>query len=120
MNGSHWPAWAGLAAAIYLWNHHGTPVPSKLPTDQALEFELRESVRVLSALIGERHSHRPASLEAAARYIEGEMVRAGFVPFSDHYAAGGVALRNVVALRQGTGGAIVVGAHYDSVPGSPG
>ena len=68
---------------------------------------LREHVRVLAS------AERNTDLETPARYIEREF---GARFRRQEYASGGRVVRNVEVGE----GAIVVGAHYDTVPGSPG
>lgn len=85
---------------------------------------LETHVRALATGIGERHVRRPHALEEAACYIEEAWERAGFVVASQVYDVEGVACRNleveVPAAPGGDGRILVVGAHYDTVPGSPG
>jgi Zn-dependent M28 family amino/carboxypeptidase len=91
------------------------------------ETQLRDSLRGhvirLGGEIGERHIWLPDRLEAAAAFIEGELVSCGYSVTQQIYRANGVAVRNIEVELPGTGHAdqiIVIGAHYDSVPGSPG
>lgn len=71
-----------------------------------LAERLRRHVRVLAA------SERNRDLETPARYIEESFHECS----SQHFRSGGREVRN---LEAGAGD-IVVGAHYDTVPGSPG
>jgi Zn-dependent M28 family amino/carboxypeptidase len=75
-----------------------------------LSLRLRLHVDALAA------RERNTDLESAATYIETALSRAGVSPRSHWFASGGRQVRN---LETGEG-AIVVGAHYDTVPGSPG
>jgi Zn-dependent M28 family amino/carboxypeptidase len=72
-----------------------------------LARRLRQHVETLAA--GERN----ADLETAARYIEREF---GARFRRQEYRSAGRTVRNIEVGQ----GAIVVGAHYDTVPGSPG
>lgn len=74
---------------------------------QTLADRLRRHVAVLAT--GERNT----DLDTPARYIEREL-GAGFQ--RQEYESGGRPVRNIEVGR----GTIVVGAHYDTVPGSPG
>jgi Zn-dependent M28 family amino/carboxypeptidase len=76
----------------------------------ALSEKLRRHVSVLAA------DQRNTDLERAARYIESAFAAAGLNPSSHRFESGGRTVRNVEAGK----GAVVVGAHYDTVPGSPG
>src|SRR5436190_14041311 len=81
---------------------------------------LRAHVAQLSEVIGERHERRPEALETAARYIENQFRVAGLEVEDQTFVSGGTPVRNVVAWRPGKGPTMVVGAHYDSAPGSGG
>lgn len=87
----------------------------------ALMKNLRRHVAHLSVNIGERHLWNGDSLEQAARYIESEFSAAGYVPMRQTFMAYRKPVSNIVAEKNGASQhLIVVGAHYDSVPGSPG
>jgi Zn-dependent M28 family amino/carboxypeptidase len=65
----------------------------------------------------------PDRLESAARFIEGEMRALGYNVESQRYESHGVDVRNLIAERSGMNAAascIVLGAHYDTVPDTPG
>ena len=82
---------------------------------------LRRHVARLSVDIGERHLWNGDSLERAAQYIESEFSAAGYTPTRQTYTAYRRPVSNIIAEEKGTRlKSIVIGAHYDSVPGSPG
>jgi Zn-dependent M28 family amino/carboxypeptidase len=86
-----------------------------------LTENLRRHVAHLSVDIGERHLWNGDSLERAARYIESELSAAGYAPTRQTYTAYRKPVSNIIAEKMGTRQrSIVIGAHYDSVPGSPG
>ena len=86
-----------------------------------LSQNLRRHVASLSVDIGERHLWNGDSLERAARYIESEFNVAGYAPTRQTYTAYRRPVSNIIAEKKGTRPqSIVIGAHYDSVPGSPG
>jgi Zn-dependent M28 family amino/carboxypeptidase len=88
-------------------------------TDQ----RLRAHVDMLATGIGERHIWRPDALARAADYIRLSFVEAGFVPGSQTFSVRGVRVQNLEAIARGssTGSdSLVVGAHYDTIGGSPG
>src|SRR5690349_10912607 len=82
---------------------------------------LAADVRVLE---GERHPHSsPAALDAAAQYIITQLGGAGLQAERQPFEFRGRSYDNVVALQPGTDPArprVLVGAHYDSVRGTPG
>lgn len=87
--------------------------------------DLSMSLETLSTRIGERHLGKPEQLESAALWIESSLGLAnlGYVVSRHPYEADGKVVRNLVAElpgRERRDEIIVVGAHYDTVPGSPG
>ena len=124
-------------AALYalLW-WFGVRMPGKnvskaapLSSDEVtLREELRADVQKLAGDIGERNMWRYAQLNAAADFIEDSFSRAGLHPRRDSYEIRGQACHNIEVEIPGTQGAavssppsiILIGAHYDSVFGSPG
>ena len=83
---------------------------------------MRAHVQSLAGDIGERHVGRPAALREAARYLREAFVGSGFDVSAQAYETRGLRCENLeVTIRgAGTGGIILLGAHYDTVPGSPG
>jgi Zn-dependent M28 family amino/carboxypeptidase len=89
---------------------HTGSLPALSGADRALSLRLRLHVAALAA------NERNLDLETPARYIEAAFTAQGYKPESLVFESGGRKARNIEA---GTG-TIVVGAHYDTVPGSPG
>lgn len=88
-----------------------------------LESRLKGHVEALAGDIGERHVGRPQALHAAEAYIAGEFAAIGYDVARQTYVAEGVASSNLeVAVPGGACASeiVLVGAHYDTVPGSPG
>jgi len=80
-------------------------------------------VNVLSLEIGERHVWRPRALAAAAGYIEDAFRRVGYEVRRQSYDARGVPCMNLEVESGGMDAEspmVLVGAHYDTVEGSPG
>ncbi len=80
-------------------------------------------VRKLAAEIGERNVFRPEALQAAANYIQAELKAQGHEVSVQEYQARGVMSRNLEVVISGTtrtSEILLIGAHYDSVLGSPG
>jgi len=85
---------------------HAGPLPALSPQEKDLSGKLRAHVAVLA------RTERNTDLETSARYIEGQ-----FGSFAaQEFPARGRMVRNI----QSGAGPVVVGAHYDTVPGSPG
>ena len=84
---------------------------------------LRTHVEQLAGEIGERNIFRPQALRAAASYIERQWEQQGYVVERLAYEVSGVRSLNLEITR--SGGArkreiLLIGAHYDTVVGSPG
>src|SRR5437016_8858853 len=91
------------------------------PDEVGLREELRASVQKLAGEIGERNMWHYPQLNAAANFIEDSLSRAGFRPRRDSYEMHGQPCHNIEAEIPGAEPEIIlVGAHYDSVFGSPG
>ena len=91
------------------------------PEDIDLRAELKSDVQTLAGEIGERNMARYPQLNAAADFIEGSFSRAGLHPLRDSYEVRGQACHNIEAEIPGTrSNVVLIGAHYDSVFGSPG
>ena len=85
------------------------------------ESRLRAHVEALAGTIGERHLLRPHALAAAADYIDAAWQAQGYVPERETFTVGGTDCANLVVTRPGRLDEILlIGAHYDTVRGSPG
>jgi len=88
-----------------------------------LEFALKSHVTELCA--SERNTGNcPEGLERAEKYIRGAFEELGYEVIRQEFRASGVPSANVEALPPGFVGCdkphLIVGAHYDSAPGTPG
>jgi len=91
------------------------------PDEVALREELQADVLKLAGEIGERNMWHYTQLNAAADFIENSFSRAGLQPRRDSYEMHGQACHNIEAeIRGASPRILLVGAHYDSVLGSPG
>src|SRR5438552_12567712 len=118
-----------VAAVLALLWWFGVRMPGKnisnaapLSSDEvALREELRADVQTLGGEIGERNVWHYPQLNAAADFIEDSFSRAGLHPQRDSYELRGQACHNIEAEIPGAHPEILlIGAHYDSVLGSPG
>jgi len=99
------------------------PLPSLSVEQSKLATQLSEHVRRLSTTIGERNIHRDGSLRSTTDYLRDNLVQAGYSVTELTYTVEGHAVSNIEALlagREAGEGAVVVGAHYDSVAGTVG
>jgi len=88
-----------------------------------LESRLKRHVEALAGEIGERHVGRPKALHAAESFIVGELASLDYDVARQTYVAEGVESSNLEVTVPGATHAseiVLVGAHYDTVPGSPG
>jgi Zn-dependent M28 family amino/carboxypeptidase len=92
---------------------HAGPLPPLTSEEKALAARLRRHVEALAK------AERNADLDTPARYIAGAFAAHGLSPVTQDFPSGGRTVRNVEVAGAGAS-FIVVGAHYDTVPGSPG
>jgi Peptidase family M28 len=121
-----------LAAAGYGALHYMTAVPGKphhgalpplTPEEAALAVSLKRHIATIAAR--EHNVAYYGELEKVARYIEATLASLGYTVGRQEFSADGQAVRNIdVTIEPATANSdpevIVVGAHYDSAPGSPG
>jgi len=96
---------------------------SERPEAVTLENRLRQHVQRLAGDIGERNVAHPEALEAAASYVDAEWTRQGYAVGRLAYDVLGTRCTNLEITRSGDGRRseiLLIGAHYDSVVGSPG
>jgi len=119
------------AALITAWwmmirmpgSSHQGPLPKLTPAEQALAEGLRRDVEALAGAIGERHLDLPEKLEAAAKFIESSLAAEGLTVKRLPFAAEEQTATNLEVEWPGSATpdeVVVVGAHYDSAPGTPG
>ena len=89
------------------------PLPPLSALDQALAVRLRKHVESLAA------KERNTDLDTPARYIAAAFAEYGLEPVTQDFPSGGRTVRNI-EVQAKTDSLVVVGAHYDTVPGSPG
>jgi Iap family predicted aminopeptidase len=98
----------------------GTAMPFATE-EKALRAELTAHVQKLGGEIGERNLARYPNLLEAAQYIDDALSAVGWKVNRDTYELQGKRCHNFVAELHGASHDIVlIGAHYDSVFGSPG
>lgn len=99
---------------------HGAPPP--LTSEQlTLRDELKAWVQMLAGDIAERNLEHYPQLVAASNFIAQSFAKAGLKPRRDGYDLSGKLCENIEVEIPGSSAEIfVIGAHYDSVFGSPG
>ncbi|MEM0896599.1 MAG: M28 family peptidase [Verrucomicrobiota bacterium] len=93
-------------------------------TEAVTEKELRDYVETLALKIGPRHVGEYGKLQAAAIWIESMLGESnfGYKVEKQTYEASEKEVRNLIVEVPGQGRAdeiVVIGAHYDSIPGCP-
>jgi len=104
------------------YSHQG-PLPFPAPEEMKLEGNLRSHVTMLAGTIGERNTERYQELRQAEEYIRGRFTVLGFRVHEQSYPTDGKKVKNLWVEVKGARRPeeiVVVGAHYDSPPDSPG
>jgi Zn-dependent M28 family amino/carboxypeptidase len=99
------------------------PMPPLTAHENDLRDALRRDVEKLAGEIGERNVPRYRSLAAAADFLEASLANPFYNVSRHGYEVVGVTCHNIQVEIQGSDRAdqiIIIGAHYDSVEGSPG
>jgi hypothetical protein len=102
---------------------HHEPLGPLAESEREMGDELRRHVGVLAGEIGERHVLAPRGLARAADYLDAALAGAGYRVRRQTYQVAGQPCHNLEVERPGAsraGEVVVVGAHYDTVIGSPG
>jgi Zn-dependent M28 family amino/carboxypeptidase len=99
------------------------PLSPLTEEQRSLEQELRTHVLHLAGRIGERNLFRYEQLAAAADYLRATLTGSGHEVRRQLYQVGGRTCENLEVEVRGTDkreDILLIGAHYDSVQGSPG
>ncbi len=99
------------------------PLPELSEEQAVLAEDLRRDVEMLAGRIGQRNLLHYQRLVRAAEWLEQSLRAAGYDPQRQTYTVQGKAVWNIVAEVAGhtlPDQILVVGAHYDTVVGSPG
>jgi hypothetical protein len=102
---------------------HRGPLPPLTDEEQEVARRLQRHVHRLAGEIGERHMNRLPALQEAAGYIAAAFSADGLATSFQEFVVDDRRVVNVVAeIPAGEPGSeiVVAGAHYDTVPGSPG
>jgi len=100
------------------------PLPPLTAEEELLARRLREHVEHIAR--DEHNTAYPGQLEDVARYLESALAGLGYAVKQQMFSVDGNRVRNLeVTVRRpgaspGKSRVVVVGAHYDSAPGTPG
>jgi hypothetical protein len=116
-----------VVAGLWAWitwmpgRSHRGPLPPLSSAERESRERLERHVGWLAGTLGERNAWRLDALSASAAYLEAELRGLGLEPRTQRFELPQGAVRNVEAeLRGREERVVVLGAHYDSVAGSPG
>jgi Zn-dependent M28 family amino/carboxypeptidase len=99
------------------------PLPSLTEEEQLIRDKLKQHVETLAQQIGERNVWRSEALVAAASYVRDTLEDLGYQVQDQTYESESVLVQNLeieIAGDTEPHEIIVLGAHYDSVYGTPG
>lgn len=99
------------------------PLPALTNEELNVRDQMRKDVEHLATEIGERNVHQYANLCAAADFIHNSFKQVGYEPKKQNYEVSGKTCSNIEVEITGNKKAdeiIIIGAHYDTVFGSPG
>ncbi len=102
---------------------HSGPLQPLSEKEKISSARLKSHVTKLAGKIGPRHIWHPEQLDASAEYISEMLKASGYATASQEYEVREVNVKNIEAEHIGKSlpeEIILVGAHYDSVTGSPG
>ena len=98
-------------------------LPPLTETEKSSSDQLKRDLKILGSDIGERHVFKPAKLKEAATFLETSFTEAGYKAKRQTFKVLGENVSNIEVEIKGVGKPeeiVIVGAHYDSVLGSPG
>ena len=104
-------------------NSYSGPFQTLSENEQLLCDRLKKHVLMLAEKIGERNIWHYSQLESSANYIEKVLRDLGYKVTRQEFKVEGRAVRNIEVELVGTSRpkeVVIIGAHYDSVLGSPG
>src|SRR5262245_7136138 len=104
-----------------MWRQRYRPPQSQAELD--LQSRLTRHVDILAGVIGPRHLGRPSSFEATVAYIDQQFTGLGKPPRYERYDINGPSVANLVVEQEGVrrpNEVVILGAHYDTVPETPG
>lgn len=85
-----------------------------------IKANLTAHLRYLSVTLGERCIYRPQNLKAAEDYVYQAFTDMGYEPRRQTFTYERQEVSNIIAGEQSSQGYYILGAHYDTVAGTPG
>ena len=91
-----------------------------MPAKSEIRQRLIDHVRYLSETLGDRSVYRPQALKAAEDYVRRNFEAMGYTPERQSFIYQRQEVANIIAGRRETSGYYILGAHFDTVAGTPG
>lgn len=85
-----------------------------------IKANLRNHLHYLSVTLGDRSICRPGNLKAAEAYVSQNFTAMGYAPRRQGFTYMKEEVANIIAGDENPGGYYILGAHFDTVPGTPG
>jgi Zn-dependent M28 family amino/carboxypeptidase len=94
-------------------------LPKIMERDE-IRANLTAHLKYLSVDLGDRSVYRPQSLKAAEDYVYQAFLDLGYQPRRQTFIYQRLEVSNIIAGEQSPGGYYILGAHFDTVAGTPG
>jgi Zn-dependent M28 family amino/carboxypeptidase len=97
-----------------------TPSGAESMDREVIQANLKQHLTYLSVTLGERSIYRPRQLKAAQDYVLQQFTAMGYAPRRQQFIYMREEVSNIIAGDENPGGYYLLGAHYDTVAGTPG
>jgi Zn-dependent M28 family amino/carboxypeptidase len=87
---------------------------------ETIKTNLRSHLHYLSVTLGDRSICRPRNLKAAEDYVSQNFAAMGYTPRRQGFTYMDEEVGNIIVGDENPGGYYILGAHFDTVPGTPG
>jgi Zn-dependent M28 family amino/carboxypeptidase len=87
---------------------------------QEIRSSLEGHLRYLSVTLGDRSIYRPENLKAAEAYVYDSFTQMGYAPERQSFIYQRLKVSNIIAGERSAAGYYILGAHFDTVVGTPG
>ena len=85
-----------------------------------IQTNLKKHLTYLSVTLGDRSICRPGNLKAAEDYVAQNFAAMGYAPRRQGFTYMNEEVGNIIAGDENPGGYYILGAHFDTVAGTPG
>jgi Zn-dependent M28 family amino/carboxypeptidase len=97
-----------------------TPSGAESMDREIIQANLKQHLTYLSVTLGERSIYRPRQLKAAEDYVWQQLTAMGYTPRRQQFIYMREEVSNIIAGDENPDGYYILGAHYDTVAGTPG